>query len=408
MYNINFSIAIAVKGEDVYFSALYYNALLRMNLRTGRTEYLCSFEKEKKIIGIHLKAFCHKSSVWFMPQYGEYIACYDIDKNKMEYFDFPGKIYDRPCMEKYCLNVQGERIVPKYSDAGWIDKENIYLIPAGTETAVILNLETKKMSNISNIINSENEYFGCGTYYEEKIWMAPYEGNQLVSLDIHTGEISRIDCEQELGIFYGICGYKGKIWFSSRTEEGVLFLDIQKQKYGKMPCRGIDFKPGKETYRGIVNFNDTLWMMPYEAEKIIYLNAEEKCFIEYDRNIEPGWGVMMIVNAEDDSMYAVSDTYNYLICLHKERADYDIYTPAISVSQLYDILNCNYGENALIMLMERYHGAIPEKKIVMEDYISLLMFYSFAGNKQSGIKIQVKSFIGKTGQVCFEYMKKEK
>lgn len=403
MYNIDLSVAVAVKGEDIYFSALYHNALLRMNMRTGKTEYLCSFEKEKGIIGMHIKAFCYKSLVWFIPQYGEYIACYDVDRNKMEYFTVPGKTYDRACMEKYCLDDHGEHILPKYSDAGWVDEENIYLVPAGTETVVILNVKTKKIFNAANIINLENEFLGCGTYYEGKVWMAPYEGSQLVSMDMHTGEIQKIDCERELGTYYGICGYEGKIWFSSLTDEGVLFWDIQKGKFGKTPYRDMDFMHRNRTFRDIVNYKDTLWMLPYQAEKIVYLDSKRECFVEYECNIEPGLGVMMEVEAENDSMYAISDTYNYMICWHKDSDGYDIYTPQINVSQLYKILRCNYGENAFSMLLERYHGGIPEKNLEIKDYISLLTYQVFAVNKQKNAG--TNNFTGKTGRACFAAIK---
>ena len=125
VYDVNLSAAVAVKDEEVYFSALYYNALLKMNIRTGITEFLCSFEKEKKIESIHVKAFCYESLIWFIPQYGEYIACYNIDGNSIEYFDVPGEIHYCPEMEEYYLSNHGERIVPKYFDAGRIDEENV-------------------------------------------------------------------------------------------------------------------------------------------------------------------------------------------------------------------------------------------------------------------------------------------
>ncbi len=408
MYNINLSTAVAVKGDNAYFSALYHNALLRMNMQTEKTEYLCSFEKEKKIIGIHGKSFCYKELVWFIPQYGEYIACYDIDANKMEYIDVPGKIYGRPCMEKYCLDNQGERILPKYSDAGWIDGENIYLVPAATDTALILNVKTKKISKTFHLTYHENEYFGCGTYYEGKIWMAPYEGHHLISLDICTNEIQRIDCEREQGIFYGICGYRERIWFSSLTDKGVMFWDIQEKKYGELPCMDMDFKYGKRTYRDIVKYSDTLWLFPWEAEKIIFLDNEKQLFVEYESKVKQGFGVMLEVDMCKDSMYAVSYSHNYMICLHKDNFRYEIYTPKISISQLYDILNCNHGEEALCMLMEHYHGGMPEKDLGITDYISLSVLHGLSMNKRSEAEYELKNLTGKIGQACFAVMKEEK
>ena len=406
MYNINLSTAVAIKGEDVYFSALYHNALFKMNMRTRKTEYLCSFEKEKQIIGIHGRAFCYQESVWFIPQYGEYIACYNISRNIMEYFDIPGKIYNRPCLKKYCLNDCGEHIEPKYSDSGWIDEENIFLVSAGKDSAAILNLKTKKISRISKNINSANEFLGCGTYYEGKIWMAPYEGNQLVSLDIHTGEIHRIGCERELGTYYGICGYRGRIWFSSVTEKGVLFYDIYKQNYGVLPFENIGFARGKRPYRDIVEYNNTLWMIPYEAEKIIYLDNEKERFVEYNCKMKEKLGVMIAVDdIKNEFMYVISDTYHYLICLHKDSADYEIYTPQIRVSQLYDFLHCIYDEPALSMLARRYREGMSERDLGIKDYISLFVFQGFAENRKSKAEVKTKSPIGKTGQACFVAVK---
>lgn len=370
MYKINLSTAAAVMGDDVYFSALYHNALLKMNMRTGITEYICSFGKEKKIAGIYVKAFCYEALVWFIPLYGEYITCYDACRNKVEYYNVPGIIYDRPCMEKYCLNDYSQRIVPKYLDAGRIDQENIYLVPAGTDTAVLLNMKTREMTFVPDIVNSENEFIGCGTFYEGKIWMAPYEGSQLVSLDIRTGEIQRMECGRKTGTYYGICGYEGKIWFSSLTDKGIMVWDIQKEEYGEMPCRNVN--SGHEgTYRDIVNFNDTLWMIPNDSEKIIYWSTGNRCFVDYGCGIKPGLGIMAMADAGNGFMCTVSYSYNYVFRLHRDNAGYDICTPQISVAQLYDILKCNYGRDALYMLMERYGGGIPEKDLEIEDYIEL-------------------------------------
>lgn len=398
MYNINLSAATVVMGEEIYFSALDHNALLRTDIRTGKTEYLCSFEKEKRTTCIHVKAFNYKSSIWFIPIYGEYIACYDINRNKIEYFNVPGEIYDRPCMEKYCLNECGERIVPKYSDAGWIDKENIYLVPAGINTAVILNMKTKEILSIP-VVNCENEFWGCGTYYEGQIWMAPYDGNQLLSLDIYTHKIQRIGCDLEFETHYGICGYEGKLWFSVLTNEGILFLDLQRKKYGVFSCRDSNLMHCPKTFRDIVNSNGTLWLLPKESEKIIYLDNDKGCFVEYNCKIKQKFGVMERAGSEDDFMYVIS-SYNYILCLNKDSVGFHIYIPQVDVAKLYSILDNNYGERALYMLMNRYHGGIPERILGIDDYICLSFFYSMAENKQCDVKI--RKSMGKIGKACFE------
>ena len=72
-----------------FFSALEINALLRMDLLSGKAECVCRFEKEKGSRSLHGKAFCYGKQIWFIPLFGEFIACYHTDRKEMEYFEVP-------------------------------------------------------------------------------------------------------------------------------------------------------------------------------------------------------------------------------------------------------------------------------------------------------------------------------
>lgn len=275
---INIDVACAAVMEDyVFFSALEINALLRMDLLSGKTECVCRFEKEKGSRSLHGKAFCYGKQIWFIPLFGEFIACYHTDRKEMEYFEVPKRRTGTLGRDTFWLHTNEGDVKPVFSDAGRFDDHKLYLVPAVSDAVIILDMKTGSLTPFYDVIDVENELMGCGAICGDQLWMAPYIGNQLICLDMKTGEKERHKCTCELGCYFGICALEENLWFSLHDKGRILIYNTLKKQFRRTdmadPENGSQIDPYR--YRDIFSFNGNIWMLPAESERIILVNPTD-------------------------------------------------------------------------------------------------------------------------------------
>lgn len=373
MININMSCAV-IMGHDVFFSALDFNALLKMNLLSGKTEYICKFEKEKGSQRLHVKAFGYQNRIWFIPLFGKLLACFNVDRNEMEYFEIPKRVEGRLGKDEFWLHTSEGSLRPQFFDAGKINEKKIYLIPATSDTVVILNMETNSIQSFFGVVDVDKELIGCGTVCGDKLWMAPYIGKYLISLDMKSGEIERIEYGYELGQYFGICSFENRLWFSPQKKNQILIYDINQGKFKQIDYSNTDEQYNLQragcSYRDIVLFNKSIYLLSGDSERIINLDKEGNYICNLDSTKEHNFGVLIRMEEQEGKLFIFSYSYGYVMSIdHKNKLK--IYGRAKIEEDKFETI-CN-DNNILVDFCNQFLDGIPEENLGLSNYIKAIM-----------------------------------
>lgn len=364
MYSVNLSCAIAVKKGYMYFSARNYNALMRTELKTGKTEFLCNFEKELPMEGLHVKAVNFQNEIWFIPLYGKYITIYDIEKNTLDYLEVPGKELDADFCREYCIEYNDNIIVPKFIDAGWIDKEFLYLVPMGIDTLSFLDLQRRTVQPIAYEMNRE-ELFGKGTVYQDELWIAPYKGNCFTNVNLNTYRIQKVNSGIDLGNYYGVCSYDGKLWFAPSGVKKFFSMDLVKKEFEEIQLPDLY----RGTYfRDCICFQDKIWLLPYDLECILQYCPQTESFAEVRSKSQFSFHNMIAISMEESYCYVLSYADNYVAKIGRNIEN--IITSKITENQVWNILEKNYGN--INSFIRNKASVIMEEEIGLGNFVKLL------------------------------------
>lgn len=372
MINIAMSTAAVIIDNDVFFSALNFNALLKMNLMSGKTEYVCKFEKEVEMQRLHVSAFSYGKQIWFIPLFGEFIARYDADKGKMEYFDVPRKIVGKLGTDIFWLPTCKGEARPQFFDAGKIDDRKLYLVPATSDAVIILDMETGDISSFYGIVDVAHELMGAGALCDNKLWLAPYIGNHLISLDIRNGSIERIECDYELGHYYGMCSYDNKLWFSPHNINYILVYDTVNRRYEKLNFENKDAKGSSQTagvlYRDIISYDGKIWVYPSDSETIICIDPLNGQISGLYPPNGHHFGIMVEIDSNRESIFTLSYTYSYIMRIDGID-DLTIFERTrIDDHEFYKLCS----DNLLIEFCDQFNGIIPEEQLGLFNYIKAI------------------------------------
>lgn len=256
--------AVEYRGY-IYFCQPQTNAFFRINVESEKTEFLCFLHTEKKDEG-YRSAFRYKNYAWYIPWQAEAILCVDLETFHMEYYDIP---YAKK-------NDKGLTTYPfaYFHSSGRINEEEIFLVPTGTDTAVIINMKERDIKAHKGIIDVENEVMWYGTCVGDNIWMAPYEGKRLIIMDYKTGEVKSLPWKYESMQYSGMLYWNNKIWFAPNKADNMLVYDLETKEYEKISmgeCYNPDY-----TYLEIKYYDGKIWILSWWSNNILLYDPEKK------------------------------------------------------------------------------------------------------------------------------------
>lgn len=360
----------AINGEYAYFSARDYNALLRTNLHTCKTEYLCKFEQETCNGRIHIKAFSYDDNIWFIPLYGEQIVRYNIKNNNLKYYKLDiGRHSSAGIKEcSICDDGNAKEYSPTCLYANLIDDERIFMVPAALDYLIICNMNTEEIDKIEFEYEHENELFSLGICKGDKIWLAPYLGKEIVALDYKLGKCSRIKMPE------GIQGYYG----GAATDNGFVISESNSRYYiysedsNKFECIDTGIKSEEKKgnkVREMIRYKDNIFFLPNCSEQIYLLNTKSKYISQVDNNDGFILGTLQFVTVKDDTLICYSFTEGTFLIIEDNK--------------IKECINCEIDDDTLNKLLIEKHGnnvlenvsingVIPEDLIGLNNYLKSL------------------------------------
>lgn len=105
-------------GGYAYFSNLFYNALFKVEIKTGKTIFLGSFENEKIAeTNIHFGVMISEGQVYFFPRLGRYMHVYNLSDGTIQAVEVRKKSEQFIWFEDIILNDNFVYFIPKQDNA---------------------------------------------------------------------------------------------------------------------------------------------------------------------------------------------------------------------------------------------------------------------------------------------------
>ena len=272
------TIAAVKKNNTIYFSPMYLNGVFSLDLEhENNVKCLGVFKEEDDEKQLYRRAYACDSYIWFVPENATHVARISIETNEI-------KVY------KYGFHKQSKNGMFKYSDSFVIENRYLCLVPGNTDEVVIVDMETGKEKIIYDVVNPENESYVAGTYTNGAIWLCPFDGDNLIKINIENEHSERYKWGYGNEAYDGVCAVNNVLYFAPHKENVLLSINTDNLEESTLDIS--DMKCGDEKFQGIFKINDELWCMPFSAKFFLKYNLKShkiiKC-LENDNRIFQNW-----------------------------------------------------------------------------------------------------------------------
>ncbi len=289
----------------IYASAYKYNALIKVDIHDGRTEYMSSFPNSDLVMeNQHSRAYVYNNKVFFSPAMGDYIHIFNPELN-----DIKSVIVDRN-------NYRGEYY-------GLMYKKSIILCPKMVGGDILcFNMDTMefqtmvKWEKIKHYICGNPKYvFLRVTQVDDSLYLPIYNTSIMLILDIDSLVIQKT--EIRIDKMLGAYGGKNGIYFfendspsvykwnqiSNVIEKCVISKEFEKDNFytfaielyektylfpscsfpyigsvqdGRIePVLKMDDVKGKMFFLEPFYSDNKIWALPFQGESMLCISKEE-------------------------------------------------------------------------------------------------------------------------------------
>ena len=257
----------AYEGNELWFVAGNYNGLYKMDISSGKVEYIGRVPDEDVISNsLYANIFKIRDDIWMIPSRAKEIARYNLKENKFH---------------KIKLSNFKISKTAKFNSAH-VYKNKIYMIPWNFEGIVCLDLDNESVTVDSRFIKLLEEKYG----YKEKmsyvhksclvdkyIYMPIYNTNIIIEYNLMTKKIKDYQIGDE-SLKFGSIVYDGNnFWLIPRTNGPIVSWDKKNNKfsvYNKYP-KGFSCT---NLFRFAHYTDGNVWLFPEMGNMIIKLDVK--------------------------------------------------------------------------------------------------------------------------------------
>ena len=266
-------------GTEAWFICAYTNILFKINSENQVYTFVALLPQNgSDNYDFHSQCVKYGEVIYCLPNRGQDIYIYDISKTSFRKIDLKSTNGERINLDKLCvvgdilytisygmgevieINLKDEKIVNRYPITednmsiykAIMYKNNIYAVSMEKACLIRYDLDKRKSQCISIIDNMENKHgFSSLGHMKNQIWMCGYD-NHLYS--------------------YDLCENKSKDYFL--LPDNIKFYDFDNNNLYREK-RDDDFY-----FQECVCFDDSVWFIPYQTNKILYIKAHENIIKE--------------------------------------------------------------------------------------------------------------------------------
>ncbi|MCI8514569.1 MAG: hypothetical protein HFI93_08110 [Lachnospiraceae bacterium] len=247
------------RGNEIWFSNLSFNGLMRMDLNTGEVKVTGKFPgygMEER--NLHRRVFSYQNKLYFIPWFGKTIDIYDISADEFQAIEMPGMdcaVMDaaRVCDEIWIFAASDQ--YPAYV----LDLENGNLTP---RTWVFDSIR-KHVKDISLAISS----VACRG---DRIWLGIYDKNFLYQIDVKKRTVQEIGLPSDVRI-KSVDIWGGNLWITDALHPELILI-----KDGKREIYYSEKIMRRDSFSRVIESGKYKMVLPHYASYMLFSDSENR------------------------------------------------------------------------------------------------------------------------------------
>lgn len=261
-------------SDSIFFSALYYNRLYRLDLTQKAVADLGEVPQEWQMeTSLHSNIIYWKDILWLVPSRAHALSAYHLDTGEWERYELRDRIKNSRRIE-----------------------EKIYMLSSDYKRLWIMDLEEKKLEREDIVYRQKEKFCLSDEYYNDdlyivdrKIYYLIIHTNMLAVYDLESREAELMHIGTEENVYQRML-YDGKgFWFFPRNEKTkIAYWDGLNLRESDSDCypQGFSFQWG---FSHAIFQNDKIWLFPLKGNMILQLDTETletACVLAQEESIE--------------------------------------------------------------------------------------------------------------------------
>lgn len=228
---------------------------------TSMEQTVIPCHRKKNACGIkNANAIQEESKVYIFPRfYGDNIVIYDFETNNTKEV-----MVDYTDVEKKGIGIQGT-----FWGSGWKTKDGFYL--AAYQAPELLHIGINGKQKVYRC-ETKNNGFLSGMLFEEKIYLLPSQGTEVIEFNTVSKKSMRLDLGKEILNSFKYCSYakilriKNKIYLLPYMETQIVIFDMDTQR-----IKTYDISTNK--YWSYEVSNEKVYMLPFAGDEMIIIDC---------------------------------------------------------------------------------------------------------------------------------------
>lgn len=254
--------------EYLWFTPIYFNALMKMNKKTEEFT-LVGFFPEEQAFGVRLFSDIAKcgNKLYFSPLSAKAIAVYDLETGEFSRICYNEDFSENSNWKFYSVTKDGDIL---------------YFIPH--RYAAILVYDTKKsaisyLDGWANQIrntkcySNSNGYFRRTEIFDRKLYLPCMCTNSIMVLDLDSKNFQIIELEVGNIIFQSICRNGDKLWLVPYNGNIIYSIGLITGVIDTLEIPNRKKQDGTGTFRDICSVGDKVIVFPCSAQEIVSINV---------------------------------------------------------------------------------------------------------------------------------------
>ncbi len=264
--SLNFEAVVKWSDEIAYAASSEYNALFKVFLSSGDTEYLQMFPDEKPNgVRLFTMAVSYGGKIYFVPASANHIAVYEPDKNNL--YNLQIEAIDRGKDPYYKINAKfnGGMVIGKY----------IYMTPCTYPGFIRINSDNDTIEYYSDWVGDGNYVFRKVPLLDENmIYLPSTINNRILKIDTNTcnGQLFSIGATK--GGWWSMCKQCDNYWFAPQIPGPIVRWDTKKNTFKEFDNYPDGFDGRDFYFTKIFQHGNQIVLIPAKANMGIILNVE--------------------------------------------------------------------------------------------------------------------------------------
>jgi len=326
-------------NDDKYhwFSALYFNALFRIDKGTYQVEFIANFPDEN-LMGFRLftgAALCN-GKIYFAPYLAENISVYDINSNEFTLV----KII-RP--DNYNFNIC--YLDKSKFNSSVVYKNCIFFIPYAYPGIIRYNTESGDIDYFDDFVPLFQQYLTNNMPYfffnsctvDNYIFAASFNGNAVLAFNMDTCKSEIYEVGNKNNTYSAICYHDGYLWLLPRKPGPIVRWKLRTSTFDEYPNLPRDFKCDDFCFHAFCYANGNLWAFPLSGNMALKIDpgsgrTEKAEVFQQDCKVGhnfPAWRFTMAIS-DGNAIMAYSQARNRFIIYDCKTGEYKTKTIGLS------------------------------------------------------------------------------